>query len=139
MIPKNLTITLYAALALGAAQPVFGQQQGLVQLGDRRCTVEGTQLHNIVVEASGKVGCNRYCTVDKSQMREYQDFAGEVFACVPKNDRAAGAVAQSSSGSGLSGGAGGAVLGIALLLGLAAAAGGGGGGDGGGGSTNGTN
>ena len=127
MISEISTIVLSASLALGVVPPVSAQEQGLVQLGDRRCTVEGTELHNIVVEASGTVGCDRYCTVDKSQMREYRDFAGEVFACVPKRDRAAGVVAPSSSGSGLSGGAGGAVLGIALLLGLAAAAGGGGG------------
>jgi hypothetical protein len=123
--------SVLAATLLMIAGMNPGSAQNLDQVGSRQCAPPDGEIHDDLSERGGIVGCLLFCTVDKSQIEEYEDFPGLVFTCEQFQSGAQAAVA--TSGSGLSGsGAIGALVGLGLLLGLA-------GSGGGNGSTNSTN
>jgi len=120
--------------SIGLVAPTFAQDfPGVVQIGDRQCAVENSDLHTDLDRRGGIPNCVRYCTVDVSEMREYKDFPGLVFSCAKFGSGPETVTPLENTGvPGLSDGGGAALAGIALLLGLGIAGGGGG-------STSGTN
>lgn len=118
-MPKPKTFQALLLAAALAAAPVYAQD--LQQIRDRQCAIEGTELYDFV--SAQLPGCDYYCLVDKTVLPEYQNYPGEVFACVDRRDLAGLPLQEDDDGLGalpLGG-----LLGLGLLLGAAAGGNGG--------------